>query len=820
MTGMREARPRPRSAKCAAFTSDAAQPDVELMRNAREPRADTRTRSARAYLESALVLALFVAPAAAAQIAPATDPTPPVDAAAQQPAKAEPAAAKLTLRTRLEFPTAGAGESKPTALLACDIDGDGRDELIATTRGKGSVQIWRGLESALAPYPEPLVLPIGDYPLGPVFLGGSSNVPKTGALPIVVAPRATPAEIDVVDVRVLLAAAGEPERAIVRRIPLERRPRVLASGDLGHDGTPEIAIVTIDDELEVFGASGAVARVSLVDPEIGVPLATALHFASDGSGLAIAFQGTRRVEWWSAQVQAGGGFAFQRRAVARLDGLPRDIDELDVDADGDAELVVVGGDDSVWMFGMNAPGGIAAGLSALPMPFTTGAIPIDVSHHARASGGGSDLLVVSLLGLTFSRYRAAPEGFHALDDAYAGQSPHSGALGDFDGDGRIDVAIANTDAGRVSVLFADENGRPVQAHFSMTDRTPHSLAAGDLDGDGYKEVLVLNAADGTLSIAKNEHGVLADARRQTLAKSADSVRLADLDGDGRLEGVFVAQRAKDAAVTVLFGSKGQLFERAAFAPIPISEGPPSPGTRDLLLRDFDGDGRIDVLATDPQHDHVVFLHNKTPSGGELAFDAPVDVDSPSGPGGLAALSAPSEVAVALCGPGARLGVSILRLETDGAGKSAWREIASIPTGLTPLGLASGDLDGDGQSDLAVLVTEKNVDSPCWVMPCLRQTDGSWRPLAPFPVGFRPYRVASGDLDGDGRAEILVSAQNSHHVELWLTRGGDPLRFERTADLGLHGGCLDVLLADLDNDGRPEVIVADGFSTDVGVVTIR
>ena len=80
-------------------------------------------------------------------------------------------------------------------------------------------------------------------------------------------------------------------------------------------------------------------------------------------------------------------------------------------------------------------------------------------------------------------------------------------------------------------------------------------------------------------------------------------------------------------------------------------------------------------------------------------------------------------------------------------------------------------------------------------------------LAPFPVGFRPYRVTCGDLDGDGRAEILVSAQNSHHVELWLTRAGDPLRFERTADLGLHGGCLDVLLADLDNDGRPEVISA-------------
>lgn len=716
------------------------------------------------------------------------------------------------LRARLEFPTANNGESKPTALLSCDIDGDGRDELIAVTRGPGSVQVWRGLDAKLAPHPQPLALPIGDYALGPVFLGGTPPNPSRPPT-IVVAPRAAPAEIDVIDVRRLATAENDRSSAIVRRIPLDRRPRALASGDLGNDGTPDIAVVTIDDELRVFGASDSPSRASFVDEKRGAPLATALHVTHDGKGIVVAFQNTQRVELWSAN-RTADGFTFRSEVAAELAGFPRDMEELDVDVDGDNELVVVGGDDSVWMFGMGTQGGIDAALRATPTRFSTGAIPVDVAQRSHEAGG-SELLVTSLLGLTSSRYRAAPEGFHALDAVYAGQSPHAGGYGDFDGDGKSDVAIANADAGRVSVLFGDEREEPIQAHFVATDRTPHSLATGDLDGDGYPELLVLNAVDGTLSVAKNERGVLGDSQRQVLAKRAYAIRAADLDGDGHLEGTFVVERDTDAAITVTFGEGGKLFERAAFPPVVIGKK-----ARDLLLRDFDGDGRVDLLAADPARDRIVFVRNTTERPGELALAAPVDFEAPSGPVALASLSAPSEVAIALGGPGPRIGVSVMRLETTPEGAARWVEISSIDTGLFPLRIASSDLDGDGQLDLAVLVTEEVVDSQCYVLPCLRQNDGNWRKLEPFRVGFRPFAIASGDLDGDGRGEIVVSAQNSHHVELWLTKPGSPLSFERTADLGAHGGCLDVLLSDLDRDGRPEILVADGFSLDVGVIAIR
>jgi hypothetical protein len=89
----------------------------------------------------------------------------------------------------------------------------------------------------------------------------------------------------------------------------------------------------------------------------------------------------------------------------------------------------------------------------------------------------------------------------------------------------------------------------------------------------------------------------------------------------------------------------------------------------------------------------------------------------------------------------------------------------------------------------------------------------------MPTGLRPHRIAVCDLDGDRKAEILVTAQGSHHVEVWLARDG-PLHFVRAPDLGVGTGPLDVIAVDLDGDGRKEIVVANGFSDDVSVVRVR
>ena len=81
-------------------------------------------------------------------------------------------------------------------------------------------------------------------------------------------------------------------------------------------------------------------------------------------------------------------------------------------------------------------------------------------------------------------------------------------------------------------------------------------------------------------------------------------------------------------------------------------------------------------------------------------------------------------------------------------------------------------------------------------------------------------MRSGDLDGDGRTDHVVSAQNSHHLNLWLSSPGDGQRLVRMPDLGVGTGPLDVRLVDLDGDGAPEILATCGSSNEIAVIHLR
>jgi len=94
--------------------------------------------------------------------------------------------------------------------------------------------------------------------------------------------------------------------------------------------------------------------------------------------------------------------------------------------------------------------------------------------------------------------------------------------------------------------------------------------------------------------------------------------------------------------------------------------------------------------------------------------------------------------------------------------------------------------------------------------------GGLRSVQVLPAGANPKHLAAGDIDGDGQDELFAAAQNGHRVHLWSQVEG---RLEERDPLGAHLGCLDVALADVDGDGRPEVLVANGFSDDVSLIRV-
>ena len=733
---------------------------------------------------------------------PRTVPVRPLGAAA-------PADTPLFL-ARLEFPTSGPGRAKPVRVLAGDLDGDGKDEIVAATRSPGGIEIWSGISPVLAPAPEPRRFSFGDYPIGPVWVGAPDGGGARSAAAI--ASRET-LELLVVDLGIALRAKPEEPLPLRWRARLPARPRAIASGDLGRDDVADVAVVTIEEELLLYAGS----RDAESPRRVPLPRehAVALLIASDGVRIAVGFQASRKV----ALLRSDGTV----ETSAPLLGIPRGFAEADLDGDGDTELAVVAGDASLEVFGLGRRGGPARWLEAAPLEVKVGTVPIALATppaDSAAQGGAAPLAVLEFHAqdvrlFDFSRGAASPLGIRA-----AGQKPTDVAAGDFDGDGALDVAVANGDARRVGVLFGgSQEPREGKCFASETrvpcDRSPASIAAGDVDGDGRLDVAVLAAADETLSVLANEGGKLSRRAASVPAPGAGVVACGDLDGDGRAEAACLLGQGEQTHLAVLHD--GSLVQTK----LELDRGGQPP---DLVLVRPWKDGPAFALLPHPETNAVdSMLVSFDQAALELRPGDGRFSGGGAGPRALALVRDGDEklrVAVADGGPGEPRGVTLLDVSRKAGGELELKDPVALAMRQHPFAIASGDLDGDGRQDLAVLASESGGDSQGFVVPWLCGTDGAWRALDPMPTGGRPHRIATSDLDGDGKAEILVTAQGSHHVEVWLARAGDPVQFLRAPDIGAGTGPLDLIAVDLDGDGKDEIVVANGFSDDLSVLNVK
>src|SRR5438132_664516 len=100
--------------------------------------------------------------------------------------------------------------------------------------------------------------------------------------------------------RTLEALAGAAPRRVLARLELPSRPRVIASGDLGGDGKPEVAVITVGDDLLLVRGPNDVTKLHLGDEQ-----ATCALFGADKKSIYVGFQGSRRVVRY--EIDATGG---------------------------------------------------------------------------------------------------------------------------------------------------------------------------------------------------------------------------------------------------------------------------------------------------------------------------------------------------------------------------------------------------------------------------------------------------------------------------------------------------------------------------------
>ncbi len=244
---------------------------------------------------------------------------------------------------------------------------------------------------------------------------------------------------------------------------------------------------------------------------------------------------------------------------------------------------------------------------------SVGKRPVSVATGDFNGDGKKDLAVANQNDLDVSVLLGNGDGTFQTQKTYLpvrSSNPFWITAADF-GNGKIDLATANNGSGTVAVLLGNGDGTfslPVQY---TVGSGPSSIAFGDFNNDGKNDLAVTNQVSNTVSVLiSNGNGTFQGHVDYPTAKSPYFVGVADLDGDGRQDLAVGASSATANRVSTLLGNGNGTFQfHVDHVTLALSQGP----SEALGIADFNGDGAVDIAAANQIANTVsIFLNNPVP----------------------------------------------------------------------------------------------------------------------------------------------------------------------------------------------------------------